>query len=82
MVVGAFTSTISSVKAKDPNFTANVIAELHYNEISSEICHQDSSAQIVVKAFDYLIQPAQNEAGIYDYFPQTMNNATRIAQIA
>ena len=43
----------------DYNFTNNVIAELHYHGLSSEICQQDT--QIVAKTFDYQIVPVFGE---------------------
>lgn len=56
MKVGVFTPNISRSISHD-NFTNNVIAELHYNGLSSEICQQDIPVQIVVKTFDYQVVP-------------------------
>ena len=62
MTVGVFTPKISRSKTNDPNFTNNVIAELHYYGLSPDICQQDTPVQIVVKTFDY--QPLFSEEGI------------------
>ncbi len=64
MTVGVFTPKISRSKTNDPNFTNNVIAELHYYGLSPDICQQDTPVQIVVKTFDYQVVPVFSEEGI------------------
>jgi hypothetical protein len=55
MKVGVFTPSISRSEINYENFTNNVIAELHYNGLSSGTCQQDTAVQVVVDTFDYQI---------------------------
>ena len=58
-----FATNISRSLINDDYFTNNVIAELHYNGLSSQVCQQDTPVQIMVKTFDYQVVPVFAEEG-------------------
>ena len=68
MKVGTFTPNISRSKTSDEYFTNNVIVELYYDGISSDICQDKSVQKVVVKTFDYQVKPVFSEQGMVAHY--------------